>query len=103
MFIGEWTGDTPSKINESTHEFTNKHRSGMADLLLFPEIRRHNSASPIAWPHPLWVECKSGTGVLGPEQIEFKEFVTSHHHFYLELHDSAEELIQWFDKMKILP
>jgi hypothetical protein len=106
MFIGEWIDDMGVK-----------HYRGMADLLLTPCIdpftlcgvkgqffipmnqRADLPMNRIAVP--LWVECKSGSGELEPEQKLFRDRVVSAGNFYVEAHDSADAVIAWFQQMGV--
>jgi hypothetical protein len=95
MFMGAW------KDELGQHHFT-----GMADLLLTPRVRLPimdgSKFIDIATATiPLWVECKSGTGRLGPEQIAFRDDVVKAGAAYIEARDSAEAVIAWFDKMGV--
>jgi hypothetical protein len=95
MFMGQWTD-----------ELGEVHRKGMADLLLTPRVnlaRVLKQAGGVLlgnfWiPVPLWVECKSGSGELEPEQQLFRNYVIACGSFYLEAHDCADVVIQWFDE-----
>jgi hypothetical protein len=103
MFFGQWNDDLGIV-----------HRKGMADLLLTPRIA--------VWPAlqegnpkwlmpvetapfdirlrvtvPLWVECKSGSGELDPEQIAFRDHVVKSGAYYLEAHDCADVVLEWFE------
>lgn len=101
MFFGSWTDDLGVL-----------HHSGMADLLLQPRISiskiitesipgllpavpNHDSHFKITVP--LWVECKSGTGKLREDQIAFRDYVVKGGAFFLEAHDCADSVIDWFD------
>lgn len=95
MFMGSWRDEL------GTHHFT-----GMADLLLTPRVRlpilNGGKLVDIATATiTLWVECKSGTGRLSPEQKEFRDDVVKAGAAYLEIRDSADELIAWFEKMGV--
>jgi hypothetical protein len=104
MFMGEWVD-----------EFGVKHYKGKADLLMTPRISLRllmglEGVATIIAPNtradlppkevtvavPLWVECKSGEGRLEPEQKLFREHVLKAGNYYLEVHDSADQLIDWF-------
>ena len=97
MFCGEWTDDLGYK-----------HRSGMADFLAMPrtsfiplESRIPNVDISLqlgicSYTAPLWIEAKTGSGKLTPDQQAFKEYVEHAGAFHLELHDSADELMEWF-------
>ena len=105
MFMGQWRD-----------EFGTLYRKGMADLLLTPRIVINQtltlnhvpmntpagvSAKPFTVCVPLWVECKSGSGVLTTEQRAFREDVRKAGAFYIETHDSADEVIAWFEAMRV--
>lgn len=83
--------------------------AGLPDLLLRPTIlmtAQLFGASIGELPNlrvtvPLWVECKSGRGKLNADQEAFREHARQHHEFYLELHDSADELMAWFEKYQV--
>jgi hypothetical protein len=105
MFMGQWRD-----------EFGTLYRKGMADLLLTPRIIINQPPSlihvpmntpagaqskPFAACVPLWVECKSGSGVLTVEQRAFREDVRKAGAFYIEAHDSADEVIVWFEAMQV--
>jgi hypothetical protein len=102
MFFGEWTDDLGEK-----------HKSGMADWLLMPHIRASIKAtitppfagviappvltsSVVGVTIPLWCECKTGRGKLTDDQFAFKLFVENAGAHHIALHDSADELIEWF-------
>jgi hypothetical protein len=86
MFMGQWKDE-----NGETH------RQGMADLLLTPRIPVVTATvGRVLMSVPLWVECKSGSGKLEPEQKLFRDDVTKAGAFYIEAHDSAQAVIDWF-------
>lgn len=94
MFTGKWTD------NDGV-----EHYGGMADLLLMPTIELvclcDNAQTVRDVTVPLWVECKAGLGALKKEQRAFRDFVVSAGAGYLELRDSADDLLTWFKKMKV--
>lgn len=105
MFMGQWKD-----------ELGTVYHKGMADLLLTPRITVNPSSSlvhipmntpagspikPVSVCVPLWVECKSGSGVLTKEQKAFRDDVIKAEAFYIEAHDSAEEVIAWFEAMQV--
>lgn len=108
MFFGEWTDDL-GKLQ----------CKGMADVLLTPQIdllKIFQGGVPIIPMNqradilrnittricvPLWVECKSGSGELSDEQKAFRSHVIMAGAFYLEIHDSADELLKWFEQMGV--
>jgi len=109
MFMGEWTDDVGIK-----------HYGGKADLLMTPQIDCARLTAALGVPTviplntradvspkvstiavPLWVECKSGAGKLAAEQKLFRAHVLKAGNYYLEAHDSAEDLIAWFQKMGV--
>jgi hypothetical protein len=87
VFIGKWKDRNGEE-----------HNGGMADLLLTPSIDFTVSPSIAIGTVtvPLWAECKFGQGRLSPEQKLFRDDVIAIGAYYLEIHDSAEQLIQWF-------
>lgn len=94
MFMGKWT------------DFAGvEHYGGMADLLLMPKFTIwcacDNAQSSMDVTVALWVECKAGSGALRKEQRAFRDFVLSAGAEYLELRDSADDLIAWFKKWKV--
>lgn len=105
MFMGQWKD-----------ELGTVYHKGMADLLLTPRIAFNQKTSlvhiPINTPAsspsnlisvcvPLWVECKSGSGVLTKEQKAFRNDVVKAGAFYIEAHDSADDVIAWFESMQV--
>jgi hypothetical protein len=101
MFIGEWVD-----------EIGVKHYSGKPDLLLTPKIDVLRLGAfrtllviskqvKLMVPVPLWVECKYGSGALGPEQRLFRDSVLSSGGFYIHAHDSAAAVIEWFENMGV--
>lgn len=95
MFMGSWRDELGS------HHFT-----GMADLLLTPRVRlpilNNGKLVDIATAViPLWVECKSGSGRLSPEQQAFKEDVMKAGAAFIEARDSADAVVEWFEKMGV--
>ena len=89
MFFGQWTDDLGVL-----------HRKGMADLLLTPRIAIWTDNLKVTVP--LWVECKSGSGELEPDQILFRDFVLRGGAYYLEAHDCADVVIQWFSEFGVV-
>jgi hypothetical protein len=89
MFFGQWRDQSGIQ-----------HKRGMADLLLTPRIRLQTSP-PTRVCVPLWVECKSGTGELRADQILFRDDVIDSGAFYIEAHDSADAVIQWFNEQGV--
>jgi hypothetical protein len=94
MFAGQWR-DGDGVL----------HTSGMADLLAMPRINfvmkqsdgiTHNSRLFHLATVPLWIECKSGTGKLSPDQQAFKSYVEASGAYFLEVRDSADQLLEWF-------
>ena len=83
MFVGQWRDDLGVI-----------HHGGMADLLLHPRIWQARGEPSI--PVPLWVEAKSGSGELEPEQVAFARHVMENGGFYLVAKDSADEVLAWF-------
>lgn len=87
MFMGEWKDENGTV-----------RRKGMADYLLTPRIRiefptvKFFFAPTVA----LWVECKSGTGELSADQILFRDYVLKSGAYYIEAHDSADAVVEWF-------
>ena len=113
MFVGDWTDDLGAT-----------HTKGKADLLMTPRVdvwkalahlalnQFKNPAALIAPMNqrldltlriavPLWVECKSGSGKLEVEQKLFRDHVTKAGNFYIEAHDSADPLMEWFRQMAV--
>lgn len=105
MFMGQWKDELGVVFYK-----------GMADLLLTPRVTIHQKTSlihipintPASMPSnliiacvPLWVECKSGSGVLTKEQKAFRDDVVKAGAFYIEAHDSADEVIAWFEAMQV--
>ena len=108
MFVGDWTDDLGVT-----------HTKGKADLLMTPRVdvwralSRDPAFSGLIAPInqrldirlviavPLWVECKSGSGKLEAEQKLFRDHVTKAGNFYIEAHDSADPLIEWFRQMAV--
>ena len=101
MFVGGWRDKC------GTH-----FESGMADLLLTPRILVEKpthlvhipintpggaNIQPITCSVPLWVECKSGSGVLSKEQKLFRDDVLDAGAFYIEAHDGPDAVIEWFE------
>ena len=83
MFMGQWR-DRNGTL----------HYAGIADLLLTPNIRWESGF--VECVTALWVECKAGTGRLTDEQKAFKEDVEEAGAYYIECHDSADQVVQWF-------
>lgn len=81
MFVGRWK-DVQGQM------FT----SGMADLLLAPRIPCSAHFYGTVF---LWVEAKAGKGELTTDQEAFKTFVESQGMYFLECHDSADQLLEW--------
>lgn len=81
MFMGQWTDDDGTA-----------YRKGMADLLLSPKVPIGEQLVAV----PLWVECKSGSGRLSPEQKAFRDHVTRNGAFFIEARDCATAVIEWF-------
>lgn len=85
------------------------HYKGMADVLLTPKIKvltrsiRNGllTEESFVYAVALWVECKSGTGELRKEQVEFRNDVLAAGAFYIEAHDSADAVIEWFKQMGV--
>ena len=109
MFMGMWKD-----------EFGIVHRKGMADLLLTPQVPALKLQPPTALVHipmnhnttgglpveakitvVLWVECKSGEGVLSKDQREFRDDVRKAGAYYIEAHDDANDVVAWFEKMGV--
>lgn len=95
MFMGSWRDEL------GQHHFT-----GMADLLLTPRVRlpimNGDKFVDIATATVcLWVECKSGTGRLSPEQQLFRDDVMKTGAAFIEARDSADAVIEWFDRMGV--
>lgn len=98
MFFGGWTDDLGVL-----------HHSGMSDLLLMPRVSVSSVIAPYIPNHdtrlmitvPLWVECKAGTGKLRIEQRAFRDYVLKSGAFFLEAHDCADVVIDWFRKFKV--
>lgn len=112
--VGAGGRQRPMNMGEWTDDFGVKHTSGMADWLMMPRIRTNIKgelhpkvetpnmtlsivASSTGIVVPLWVECKAGSGRLEKSQREFREYVEGSGAHYLELRDSADELLQWFN------
>lgn len=102
MFVGGWKD-----------RFGTSHKGGMADILLTPKILITPPShlihipmntpggvkvEPIAVCVALWVECKSGSGKLNPEQKLFRDDVIEAGAFYIEAHDGPDAVIEWFEK-----
>jgi hypothetical protein len=104
MFFGQWT------------DAGEVHRKGMADLLLTPTVNfwpclisQYGLDFPLLLRDmhlkvtvPLWVECKSGRGKLEPEQIAFRDHVQKSKNFYLQAHDCADVVIEWFNLFGVI-
>lgn len=98
MFFGGWRDDLGVL-----------HASGMADLLLQPRVSVSSVIAPYVPNHdtqlmitvPLWVECKARTGKLRESQIAFRDYVVKYGAFFLEAHDSADAIIEWFQRFKV--
>jgi hypothetical protein len=112
--VGAGGRQRPMNMGEWTDDLGVKHTSGMADWLMLPTIRTNMKGElqpKVATPSmtltivasttgicvPLWVECKAQSGRLEKSQKEFRDYVEGAGAFYLELRDSADELLQWFD------
>lgn len=101
---GRWR---PFYIGTWTDRFGNVHHKGMADLLTRPRVKI--LLAPAMQPPvpyvvvtvPLWIECKSGTGRLTPDQREFRAHVEWNGEHYLEIRDDLRPLMEWFDKMGV--
>lgn len=76
-----------------------KHTAGMPDLLARPTTILPGVNVRITVP--LWIECKAGTSKLTSEQKAFREMCEAHHEHYIELRDSAEELMEWFTRNQV--
>jgi hypothetical protein len=88
MFFGSWK-DANGEL----------HRKGMADLFLTPKIplkKLVETDSGLRFCVPLWVECKSGSGKLTEDQKLFRADVIEAGAFYIEAHDSADAVVEWF-------
>jgi hypothetical protein len=85
MFVGQWRD-----------RFGTLHTSGMADLLLTPFISQAGCVTA------LWVECKSGTGKLTLEQQLFRDDVQKAGAYWLQVRDSADQVLQWFDDFNVV-
>lgn len=91
MFVGQWKD-----------RFGTRHTSGMPDLLLSPNIGfEDREGFPVLICAVLWVECKAGTGKLNSEQQAFKEDAEEAGAYYIECHDSAEQVMRWFDAQHV--
>lgn len=95
MFMGKWTDNDGIE-----------HYGGMADLLLMPTIEVvclcADSQSVRDVTVPLWVECKAGKyAALTKDQRAFRDFVSSAGAEFLELRDSADDLLTWFKQRKV--
>lgn len=98
MFIGQWTDG-----------YGTIHRCGMPDLLLQPRVNfwrivtqgNPGLSSDLKVTVPLWVECKSGSGVLGLNQRAFRDYVVESGAYYLEAHDSADIVVRWFENFGV--
>jgi hypothetical protein len=101
MFIGQWIDD-----------YGKVHRGGRADILARPRVLIN--AGPayhiggdsaeilrVRVTVPLWIECKSGSGRLSPDQIAFKKWVEANDETYILIHDDVRPLIEWFEKMGV--
>lgn len=110
---GRWR---PFYIGTWTDRFGNVHTKGMADLLTRPKItlafqdnRQHEEGNlllplpSLRVTVPLWIECKSGTGRLTPDQKEFKAHVEWNGEHYLEVRDDMRPLMAWFEAHDIRP
>lgn len=62
---------------------------GMADLLVLPQIVRGGG---VKYPHPLWIEVKSGKGQQTPDQVSFQKIVESEGHWYVVLRSIDEAI-----------
>jgi hypothetical protein len=80
MFVGAWADAKGVK-----------HTSGMADLLLLPRISF--CGEECIWP--LFCECKYGSSRLATEQRAFRDYVEHYGIWWLEVRDSADELLEW--------
>lgn len=69
-----------------------EHHGGMSDLLALPLIEWNNAYVCV----PLFLECKAGSSQLTLHQKAFRDYVKSAGAGFLELRDSADELIEWF-------
>jgi hypothetical protein len=87
MFIGQWRDETGQL-----------HFAGMADLLLTPQVlwRTQNPCFNRVCV-PLWVECKAGSGRLSVDQQAFRDDVLAAGAYYIEAHDSAAPVVDWFE------
>lgn len=104
MYFGGWVDD----LGITQH-------SGMADVLLTPRVSvscviagcvpglipATRERSQVMVPVPLWVECKAGTGELRKAQKTFRDHVVKSGAFFLEAHDCADVVVQWFEQFGV--
>ena len=91
MFMGQW------RDREGT-----LHSAGMADLLLTPRMMCESRYSVLGLTVQIaaavWVECKAGSGALRPEQRAFRDDVEQGGAVYIECRDSADPVVEWFNR-----
>ena len=87
----------PMAMGQWRDRFGILHTRGKADLLITPCIYVPGPIHHVPICIVLWCECKSGTGRLKPDQILFRDDVLDAGAFYLQINDSAEELLRWFE------
>jgi hypothetical protein len=109
MFMGAWR-DQLGQI----------HYKGMADLLLTPRIPMFTVPMTIKLKDgteeqepglyvprrmdcavALWVEAKSGSGRLSPEQELFRDDVLKAGAFWIQAQDGPDDVLQWFENMGV--
>lgn len=91
MFTGEWTD-----------QLGVKRRKGMADLFAMPRIQiLQDQTLTIETTVPLWIECKSGSGILTEEQELFRSFVEYAGAYYILAKDSADAVMAWFKEHRV--
>ena len=106
MFIGNWTD-----------ELGIEHFAGIADYLAMPRITiesvdhfralfpsldiAEGSVNYFYQTVPLWIECKSGEARMGTHQKAFKRYVEQAGAYHIQARDSADSVIEWFEKYKV--
>jgi len=87
FFVGQWTDRFGTVI-----------MGGMADCLCTPTIELGGYRVQLA----LWIEAKSGGGVLTKKQQLFRDNVLATGGEWLLCRDSAEELLRWFSEHRLV-
>lgn len=85
MFMGQWRDKNGTL-----------YYGGMPDLLLTPRVEELIKPGFLRATAVLWVECKAGTGRLNENQKAFRDDVLEAGAHYIECHDSADQVVQWF-------